>query len=100
MAPGGSAKQADASDVALPCPSISQGWGRGLPSAWLRLVRPFVVVDMLTSSSTGPLDVGQPAASGLGVMIRPMPPCGVTLAPAGSELARIIASPRSVARFR
>ena len=60
----------------------------------------FVVVLMLTSSSTGAPFVGKPAASGFGVMREATPPWGATPAPEGSEHVSRITRPSSVTGFR
>jgi hypothetical protein len=59
-----------------------------------------VVVDMLTSMRTGSPPVGNPAATGLGVMREATAPCGATPAPDGSEHVRTRMRPWSVTAFR
>ena len=54
-----------------------------------------VVMDMDTSSITGPPGEGQPAAMGFGVKSRRVPPQGATEAVAGSEVKMSMACPRS-----
>ena len=54
-----------------------------------------VVMDMDTSSITGPPGDGQPAANGFGVNSRRVPPQGATEAVAGSEEKINKACPRS-----
>ena len=59
-----------------------------------------MVIDALMSIRIGSPSVGMPTASGSGVNTAFRPPNGATLATAGSELARMTMSPRSVARWR
>jgi hypothetical protein len=59
-----------------------------------------LVIDIETSTRMGSFEVGNPAASGFGVMIGVRPPCGTTAATSGSELCTIAIRPCSVARIR
>ena len=59
-----------------------------------------VVIDIDTSSITGPPGDGQPAAIGFGVKSRRVPPQGATEAVAGSEEKISSACPRSTTRGR
>ena len=59
-----------------------------------------LVIDIETSIKIGSPDVGNPAASGFGVMNGVVPPCGTTAMTVGSEHSMITASPWSVARFK
>ena len=61
---------------------------------------PLVVIDDEMSTRNGVVELGMPAAIGLGVITARVPPCGATLREAASELARISMKPASVARSR
>ena len=72
---------------------MTQAAGSNFFSAYKRLVMPFVVAEVDTSTKMGMCEVGKPYETGLGVKTGSKPPKGATLLELGSEQCNCISMP-------